>query len=152
MNNWNLLLLLIKILVVSVLILLIGFSFPGIEKEIFDKNKAVGCGTVSYGFSSRHDADLEIGKMLFKNNCASCHAKNMVSDMIGPALSRAIERFDYDTIAFGAYLREPIHYLSVSNDERLQELHLKYNKVIKPSFLNLSDEEIVNIIEYIEIF
>ncbi len=31
--------------------------------------------------------DIEVGKNLFKNNCAACHNKSMKDDMTGPALS-----------------------------------------------------------------
>ena len=35
--------------------------------------------------------DLDKGKTLFKDNCASCHNKNMKDDMTGPALGGAKE-------------------------------------------------------------
>ncbi|MEZ4948425.1 MAG: c-type cytochrome [Saprospiraceae bacterium] len=31
------------------------------------------------------DVDVEAGKTLFRNNCASCHNKDMKSKMTGPA-------------------------------------------------------------------
>jgi len=36
------------------------------------------------------------GKNLFKSNCATCHAKNMTTDLTGPALKGVTERWaDY---------------------------------------------------------
>ena len=32
-------------------------------------------------------AELDQGMQLFKNNCGSCHAKNMKAKMTGPALA-----------------------------------------------------------------
>ena len=37
--------------------------------------------------------DIEAGKTLFKNNCASCHNKNMKDKLTGPALGGTQERW-----------------------------------------------------------
>ncbi|MBI5914780.1 MAG: cytochrome c, partial [Bacteroidetes bacterium] len=38
-------------------------------------------------------AAIEAGKVLFKNNCASCHNKNMKDKLTGPALGGLQERW-----------------------------------------------------------
>ena len=40
------------------------------------------------------DEVADQGKALFKANCASCHNKNMIDDMTGPALGGINERWD----------------------------------------------------------
>jgi len=54
----------------------------------------IGCGTTG-GFSNY--GNVKNGKVLFRDNCAMCHAKNMRSEMTGPALigslnSRSLKR------------------------------------------------------------
>ena len=47
-------------------------------------------------FLSFAEATPEAGKSLFKANCAQCHAKNMKSNLTGPALGGVEERWaDY---------------------------------------------------------
>ncbi len=42
------------------------------------------------------EANIEEGKTLFRNYCASCHNKNMKDDLTGPALGGVEERWaDY---------------------------------------------------------
>ena len=51
---------------------------------------------LSFGSQLIAQDDLSAGKTLFKNNCASCHNKNMRDDLTGPALGGYAERWaDY---------------------------------------------------------
>ena len=93
--------------------------------------------------------NLAIGKALFKNNCASCHNKNMKDDLTGPALGGVTERWSafpesdlYDWIRNSAKLINNKH-------PRALEIAKKYPGDMS-SFVHLTDEEIGAILEYIE--
>lgn len=112
------------------------------------------CGTSLYIGRSIHAPEsmlsLDEGKLLFRNNCASCHNKDMKSDMTGPALSGAIKRFDYDTISFLEYVQNTSLYLDTKTDERLLELQKCWSMQNAHNFEQLTQTEIVAIIQYIE--
>ncbi len=90
------------------------------------------------------------GKDLFRNLCGSCHNKNMVQDMTGPALSGVQDRWSeyppedlYEWIRNSAALVEAGH-------PRAVEVFNQYNKVPMPANPNLTDEDIGSILLYIE--
>ena len=92
--------------------------------------------------------DIEAGKALFRNNCASCHNKNMKDDMTGPALGGLEERW-------ADYPREDL-YNWINNSQKMindghpraAELWAAYKPNVMNNF-NLSPDEIENIIGYI---
>jgi len=92
-----------------------------------------------------------LGKTLFKLNCASCHNKNMVDDMTGPALSGVKDRWSdfpekdlYDWIKNSNSLIEKGH-------PRAVEVWEEWDKATMNAFLNLTDEEVEAIVVYIEV-
>jgi mono/diheme cytochrome c family protein len=93
-------------------------------------------------------ADLAEGETLFKNNCASCHNKNMKDDLTGPALGGAEERW-------AAYPREDL-YKWVNNSQamissghpRAVELWAQNKPKIMNNF-NLTNQQIDNILAYV---
>ena len=58
------------------------------EKE--EKIEGAFCGTVG---NMDHSPKYTEGRNLFYSNCASCHNRNMTSDMTGPALAGFEERW-----------------------------------------------------------
>jgi len=44
----------------------------------------------TFGFSAHAEADVELGKKLFKQNCASCH--KLDKKLVGPALAGVSQR------------------------------------------------------------
>jgi cytochrome c551/c552 len=101
-----------------------------------------------FGFSnSTQAAD---GKALFKEQCASCHNKDMRSDMTGPALGGMTQRW-------AAYPKEDL-YAWIRNSQglvakghpRAAELWGKWKPTIMTSFPNLKDDEIQAIVDYVE--
>lgn len=95
-------------------------------------------------------ADVDLGKTLFRNYCATCHNKNMKDDLTGPALSGVTERWKN-------YPNEDLFKFIRNSQEMIKSGHpraLKLWKEWKPTFMNsfedLTDEEIVAIIAYIE--
>ena len=51
-----------------------------------------------------------LGKNLFKNNCGSCHAKNMKAKMTGPALAGVEERWNGNRENLRAWIRNSQAY------------------------------------------
>lgn len=99
--------------------------------------------------SEEEKKKISIGKTLFKNNCASCHAKNMTMDLTGPALSGVSERW-------AAYPKEDLYswirnsQQLINNDHpRAVEVWKEWSKVPMPA-LDLEDKEIESILMYIK--
>lgn len=94
-------------------------------------------------------ADIEAGKTLFKNNCATCHNKNMKDNLTGPALGGTQERW-------AAFPKEDLYSwirnsqaLIASGHPRANEVWNQWKPTVMTNF-NLTDEEIENILAYIQ--
>jgi len=93
--------------------------------------------------------DDKAGKTLFQNNCASCHNKNMKSDLTGPALGGVEERW-------AAYPRTDLYQWirnsqsMVNSHPRGKQLWADWGPTIMNSFNGLSDQDIENILAYIQ--
>ena len=90
------------------------------------------------------------GKALFRNNCGSCHAMDMKTNSVGPALGDARQNWSkyepedfYDWINSSQALIQKGHPYAV-------ELYEKWNRAVMPNFPNLSKEEIDQIFEYVD--
>lgn len=92
--------------------------------------------------------DIEAGKALFRNNCASCHNKNMKDDMTGPALGGVEERWaDYPREDLYSWINNSQKMIN-DGHPRAKELWADWSPVVMNNF-NLSPDEIENIIGYI---
>lgn len=89
-------------------------------------------------------AAVTAGDALFKNNCVQCHAVNDV--VVGPALSGITERRSISWLT--AWIKNSSKVVA-SGDEYAVKLFNQYQKQQMPSF-QLSEEEVKNIIKYIE--
>jgi len=81
MNNWNLLLVLVGLLLSIVIFSLIYLPFENDEKPTVDQVEGF-CGIQSvyrrnrsYLEAENDSINLDIGKRVFRNECASCHNK-----------------------------------------------------------------------------
>ena len=74
--------------------------------------------TLSLGTSSFAQDDLSAGKSLFKNNCASCHNKNMKDNLTGPALG------GYET-RWADYSQEELYQWIRNSQGMIKEGHPK---------------------------
>lgn len=90
------------------------------------------------------------GKSLFKANCASCHAKNMKSDLTGPALGDVRQRWS-------AYPKEDLYDFIRNSQAMIHQGHPRTNELwdswqptVMNNFPNLSDEQIEAILAYTE--
>lgn len=92
--------------------------------------------------------ELDQGMQLFKNNCGSCHAKNMKAKMTGPALAGVEERWEGDNERLYAWIRNSQAFLA-TGDEYANNLYQEYGGSVMTAFPNLTDAEIANILGYI---
>ena len=94
------------------------------------------------------DGDPKVGVVLFKNNCASCHNKNMKDDLTGPALGGFEERWaDYPREDLYSWVRNSQAMISAGHP-RAVELWAEW----KPTVMNnvvLTDEEIEHVFAYV---
>lgn len=89
------------------------------------------------------------GKDLFKNNCASCHNRDMRSDLTGPALGGVQERWAaYPRSDLYQWIRNSQSLVSAGHP-RAQELWKKWGSVMPP-VSSLKDEDIEAILSYVD--
>ncbi|MBK8724179.1 MAG: c-type cytochrome [Saprospiraceae bacterium] len=93
-------------------------------------------------------ADVKVGESLFKAQCASCHNKNMKDKMTGPALGGAQERWG-DEKALYQWIRNSQGMIAAGNP-KANELWAQFKPNIMTAFPNLKDEEIANILAYVD--
>ena len=94
--------------------------------------------------------EVDRGKALFKMHCAFCHNKNMRDNMTGPALGGVYERWYPDTTQLTAYLRDPAAFLDTTQLARPLQLHREWGEMVKPTYQTLTDDDIWNLLAYIE--
>jgi len=95
-------------------------------------------------------ASVTKGKKLFRTNCATCHNKNMKSDMTGPALAGVKERWSaYPESDLYAWIKNAPKLIE-SGHPKAVEVFTKYKKVPMTAFNNMKDEEVAAILDYIE--
>ena len=105
---------------------------------------------LSVGSLSAQDLNLDEGKNLFKVNCASCHAKDMKSNLTGPALGGTQERWaDYPEEDLYSWIRNSQALISTGHP-RANELWSQWKPTVMTNFQNLTDDQIANILGYID--
>jgi cytochrome c2 len=98
---------------------------------------------------SAQEVDLAAGKTLFVNQCASCHAKDMKSDLTGPALAGVEERWaDYPREDLYSWIRNSQAMISAGHP-RAKELWAEWGPTIMNNFPAFSDQDMENILAYI---
>ena len=95
------------------------------------------------------EATADIGKGLFKNNCAQCHNKNMRDDLTGPALGGVRERWEGREEILYAWIRNSQAVVQ-SGDEYAVNIYNKWGKTLMNPFPNLTDDEIESLLIYID--
>ena len=93
------------------------------------------------------EVNIDAGKTLFKNNCASCHNKDMKSKLTGPALGGVQDKWD-DEADLYAWIRNS--QSMIETHPRGIELWAEWGPTVMNSFPNLTDEDIANILGYID--
>lgn len=94
-------------------------------------------------------ADANNGKTLFLENCASCHNNDMVSDMTGPALYEAEDRWKKYPGAIYDWIRNSEALASAGNPRA--KIMVGWAASAMTPFESLEDAQIDDILEYIEL-
>ncbi len=93
--------------------------------------------------------DADKGKKIFKDNCAACHNKNMKDKSVGPALGGVQERWaDYPKEDLYKWIRNSTALVE-SGHKKAKEVFDEYKIPMTP-FPNLKDEEIADMLAYID--
>ncbi len=103
---------------------------------------------LSVSLASAQEADLDAGKVLFRNYCGACHAKDMKSNLTGPALGGVQERWESEEDLY-RWIRNS-QAMIAEGHPRAVELWDEWKPTVMNSFLNLTDQEIANILAYID--
>ena len=94
-------------------------------------------------------ADAAVGATLFRNQCASCHNKNMKDNSTGPALGGVEERWaDWPRQDLYAWIRNSQGMISQGHP-RAKALWAEWSPKVMTNFPALSDAEIEGILLYI---
>ncbi len=88
------------------------------------------------------------GEALFKGNCATCHNKNMKADMTGPALGGVEERWEGREEVLYNWIRNSGQVIA-SGDAYAVKLFNDWNKSVMQGFPNLTNENIDDILLYV---
>lgn len=91
------------------------------------------------------EAQFNLGKKLFKSNCASCH--NKYKDMTGPSLVNISERIPSDQW-FYDWVRNNVA-LRNSGDAYAIEIYNKWNKAAMNAFPALKDDDLAALLVYL---
>jgi len=91
----------------------------------------------------------DVGKTLFKNNCAQCHSKNMKVAATGPALGLVEERWaDYPREDLYAWIRNSQAQIKIGHPKAV-ELWGTWKPTVMQAFPNLTDDDIESILLYV---
>ena len=102
---------------------------------------------ISFANYSTAQVSPDAGKTLFRNYCASCHAKDMRSAATGPALGGAQERWG-DDVALYSWIRNS-QAMIASGHPRAVEMWNQYKPTVMTDFPDLTDDEIGSMLAYI---
>lgn len=93
---------------------------------------------------------IKTGKKLFMINCATCHNKNMKSDMTGPALAGVRERWsDYPAQDLYAWIKNSTKLIEAEHPKAVA-VYTNWDKVTMPAFHNMTEEEVIAILDYVD--
>lgn len=133
-----------KPLISRFLILLVValFSLPAAAQDTQE-------GTAADASAPAGAADVDAGKTLFRNYCATCHNKNMKDNLTGPALGGMEERWaDYPREDLYSWIRNSQAMINAGHP-RAVELWNEWKPTVMNNF-NLTNQEIDNIIAYVD--
>jgi mono/diheme cytochrome c family protein len=94
---------------------------------------------------SSNAQDFKAGEALFKANCMACH--KMDSKLIGPPLQNTVAEQGFEWTKKWIYNNEE---LRASGDAHANAIYEEYNKQVMPPYSYLSDEELTNLVTYLE--
>ncbi len=101
--------------------------------------------TLVLGTTELKAQDAANGADLFKANCASCH--QLDKKMVGPAMTGITERREQEWLL--SWIRNSQDLIK-SGDEQAIAIFEEYNGIPMSAFMHLTDEQILDILAYIE--
>lgn len=109
-------------------------------------------GTVELTYpENEFGGEYTTGKKLWNiNGCGACHAKSMRTDATGPALGGVVSRWaDHPRADLYAWVRNS-GKLVAAGHPRAVEVYTEWNGATMNNFPDLSDEDVENLLAYIE--
>ena len=107
---------------------------------------AVMCSlSLLLGTAKAQAQDAAAGEQLFKQNCTSCHMVD--KKLVGPALRGVTERREQDWLI--KWIRNSAELIA-SGDKEANAIFNEYNQSVMNSFPQFSDDDILNILNYVE--
>jgi len=113
--------------------------------HLFFLSVIFSCMTLFVGSSDAYAQDAAKGESLFKSNCASCHALN--KKLVGPALSGVSERREEEWLL--KWVKNSSALIK-SGDPDAIAIFEEYKKSAMTAFTHFSDEDVKDILAYIE--
>jgi len=110
---------------------------------IFEIFKTVQFQGISGNTSEQLGGNIKSSSPLFQQNCKACHRINTI--LVGPALNGVVKRRGEKW--FSEWVKNPMMF--VETNPEAKKVFEKYGEIIHPSF-NFSDDQIVELIDYIE--
>jgi cytochrome c2 len=98
-------------------------------------------------YKSKENGAGSAGANIFDAKCSMCHSLN--EDKIGPALSGVKQRWGNDEAKLKMFIRDAQSVIK-GGDAYAATLYEKWNKSNMPSFTNLSDKEMNDLVEYLK--
>ncbi len=93
------------------------------------------------------DAHVEEGKAIFRQSCTTCHM--LKTDATGPALQGVLKRWDGDSVALRAYIRNPAASIEAKEPHALKAWE-QFKPTVMPAFPQLTDEQLNSLIAYFQ--
>lgn len=123
------------------------------NNKSFLRNGLLAClillSALAFGQVEVPEGNPDNGKELFRNNCASCHNKNMQDDMTGPALGGTLERWsDYPMEDLYMWIRNSQKMIAQGHP-RAEQLWDEWQPNVMNNFTTLTDQQINDILVYI---
>jgi mono/diheme cytochrome c family protein len=98
---------------------------------------------------SKSDSKVKLGKTLFVNNCAQCHAKDMTTKMTGPALSGVRNKWNDDAALYDWITKSTVPNMKTGY---IDDLKKAYGNIPMPRFRGLTEGDVKAILAYIDKF
>jgi mono/diheme cytochrome c family protein len=94
--------------------------------------------------------DVELGENLFSNNCASCHYYGpRGKKLVGPGLGdHTLDKYSQEWLY--SWIRNSAEFIA-SGDEQAVAVYEEYNKAAMSAFTYLTDDDLDNILAYLEV-
>ncbi len=129
-----------KLFITSLLALLVTVSLYAQEASVPEESEAA---TEESGGS----LDLASGEKLYKQLCSSCH--RVKGKLVGPQLSGVTEKYASDKEWLYSWVKNSQAMIN-AGDPKAVALWEQYNKQVMSSFTQLENEDIDNILAYVD--